>query len=356
MCLLGAGLHDHIPRAGAEAKHLLARAVNPMTTARARAATDRLLTQCQVTLAVGPGDTGGVSAREPIVDGNVHLWDQRVNPVFWLSDRTLVRDMLGDYDSLPEVYTLGDYERETAGFYVRGIVWSDAGAADPVAAAEWVSRQHERHGLVTGMVSLGDPAADGFGDLVTRLRAIPLVTSVRVRLASGLTKGAEGGPTLLEQPVAMEHLRQLAAVGLVATIEATSDQLPLVLRLTDALPQLRIVIDHFGWPTQLDAAGRRLHLDRLAGLAANPNVGTRLDALGTIFGAWTVDGVRPWLSAVVDLFGADRCMLGSDLPIERLRSGFESLYRAYDDIFAERTPRERGMLLGGTATRWYGAG
>src|SRR5215208_8235171 len=88
----------------------------------------------------------------PIVDGNVHLWDQRVNPVFWLSDRTLVRAMLGDYDSLPEVYTLGDYEQETAGFDVRGIVWSDAGAADPVAAAEWVSRQHERHRLVAGIV------------------------------------------------------------------------------------------------------------------------------------------------------------------------------------------------------------
>lgn len=41
-----------------------------------------------------------------------------------------------------DVYTLGDSERETAGFDVRGIVWSAAGAADPVAAAEWVWRQH----------------------------------------------------------------------------------------------------------------------------------------------------------------------------------------------------------------------
>jgi predicted TIM-barrel fold metal-dependent hydrolase len=297
-----------------------------------------------------------VPALGPIVDGNVHLWDQRVNPVFWLSDRTLVRDMLGDYDSLPEVYTLGDYAQETAAFDVRGIVWSDAGAADPVAAAEWVSRQHERHGLVTGIVSLGDPAADGFGELVTRLREIRLVSSIRVRLASGLTQGAEHVSALPEQPAAMEHLRQMAAAGLVATIEATSEQLPLVLPLADALPQLRIVIDHFGWPTQLDAAGRRIHLDRLAALAAHPNVGTRLDALGTIFGAWTVDDVRPWLTGVVDLFGADRCMLGSDLPIERLRSGFAALYRAYGDIFAGRSTRERELLLGGTATRWYGAG
>ena len=48
----------------------------------------------------------------PIVDCNVHLWDQRDNPVFWLADRTLVRDMLGDYESLPDRYTLADYRRE----------------------------------------------------------------------------------------------------------------------------------------------------------------------------------------------------------------------------------------------------
>ena len=73
----------------------------------------------------------------PIMDCNVHLWDQRDDPVFWLADRTLVRDMLGDYDSLPDVYRLGDYLAETDR-HVRGnytvIALSDAdadAAADP---------------------------------------------------------------------------------------------------------------------------------------------------------------------------------------------------------------------------------
>ena len=292
----------------------------------------------------------------PIVDCNVHLWDQRHNPVFWLTDRTLVRELIGNYDTLPDVYTLADYERETTEFDVRGIVWSDAGAADPVAAAEWVSRQHEERGLVTGIVSLGDPAEDGFGELVDRLRTIPLVRSIRVRLASGLARGPRSESTLLDQPMVREHFGLMARHDLVATIEATSDQVGLVARLARELPDLRIVLDHFGWPTDLSDPGRRTHLDRLAELAASPNVATRLDAVGTIFGAWTTDQVRPWLLAVVALFGPDRCMLGSDLPIERLRSGFETLYRAYDEIFAEHTPRDRELLLQATAERWYGAG
>jgi hypothetical protein len=84
-----------------------------------------------------------------------------------------------------------------------GIVWSDAGAADPVAAGQWVARQHEARGLVTRIVSLGDPAADGFGDLVDRLRRIPLVRSIRVRLAAGLAHGAQAHSTLLDQPAAV---------------------------------------------------------------------------------------------------------------------------------------------------------
>src|SRR5215831_12727427 len=98
---------------------------------------------------------GGVAA---LVDCNVHLWDQTVNPVFWLSDRTLVRDMLGNYDSLPDTYTLDDYRREVAGQDVRGIVWSDAGADDPIAAAAWVQGQCEELNVPGALVTLGDPA------------------------------------------------------------------------------------------------------------------------------------------------------------------------------------------------------
>jgi predicted TIM-barrel fold metal-dependent hydrolase len=45
-----------------------------------------------------------MSTLGPLVDCNVHLWDHRENPVFWLTDRTLVRDLIGNYDSLRRVH------------------------------------------------------------------------------------------------------------------------------------------------------------------------------------------------------------------------------------------------------------
>ena len=91
----------------------------------------------------------------------------------------------------------------------------------------------------------------------------------------------------------------------------------------------------------------------LAPLAAAGNVATRIDAIGTIFGDWTLAQIRPWLLEVAGIFGPQRCMLGSDLPIENLRSGFGRLYAAYDAIFSAFSGDERAMLFHRTAERWY---
>jgi len=57
-----------------------------------------------------------------------------------------------------------------------------------------------------------------------------------------------------------------------------------------------------------------------------------------------------------DVFGAERCMVGSDMPIETLSRSFAELYDAYDAIFADGSDNERSLLFGGTAARVYGAG
>ena len=288
----------------------------------------------------------------PIVDCNVHSWDQGGNPVFWLSDRTLVRDMLGDYDSLPDRYTLSDYRRETAGYDVRGVIWSDAGAADPLAAADWVSRPQDGAPPVIAMVTLGDPASADFAGLIGRCQQRPVIRSIRMRLVPELSARAAGG-NLLDDRLVRDNLALLASSGLVATVEATSSQLSVVTRMAAQFPALRIVIDHFGWPQAPGGGDLAGHLRDLAPLAAAGNVATRIDAIGTIFGDWTLPQIRPWLLGVTGLFGPQRCMLGSDLPIENLRSGFGRLYAAYDAIFSGFSDDERAMLFHRTAERWY---
>ena len=145
----------------------------------------------------------------PVIDCNVHLWDQDRNPVFWLTDRTMLQGMLGNYDALPNRYDLADYLDATSAFDVRGVVWSDAGAADPVAAADW-ARAQSTTGQVVGLVALADPFDPGFDQLVARLVTNPLVSSVRVRLAFGA--GAAAAPADADDRV-LDGLRPRGGPG-----------------------------------------------------------------------------------------------------------------------------------------------
>jgi predicted TIM-barrel fold metal-dependent hydrolase len=154
----------------------------------------------------------------------------------------------------------------------------------------------------------------------------------------------------------VDGLAVLAEHGLVATVETTGSRLGQVADLARRLPRLQVVLDHFGWPEDLSASGRRAHLAQLHLVAEQPNVTTRIDAIGTIFRDWDTDTVRPWLRDVVAAFGPERCMLGSDLPIETLRSSFTDLYTAYDAIFDTFSDDDRRALFADTARRVYGAG
>jgi hypothetical protein len=92
----------------------------------------------------------------------------------WLTDRTLVGDLIGDYASLPDLYALGDYERETAGF-------DGAASCGQTPAPRIPLRPRSGWGDITksaassrGSSVSATPAADSFGDLIERLRKIPL--------------------------------------------------------------------------------------------------------------------------------------------------------------------------------------
>ena len=193
----------------------------------------------------------------PVVDSNVHLWAQGRNPVFWLEDRTMLRDMLGDYDSLPDTYTLADYTEQH-----RGSTCGASSGPMPVRSTRWQRPngsppEHCRARDRTRRARR--PADPGFEQFVTALRANVLVTSVRVRLVPAFQPGAPAAAADTDGRLT-DALELLADQELVATIEAGPSEIARVADLARRFPRLQVVLDHFGWPDDLSDSGRRAHL------------------------------------------------------------------------------------------------
>lgn len=129
--------------------------------------------------------------------------------------------------------------------------------------------------------------------------------------------------------------------------------LPALLECARAWPQLPIVIDHAAKPPVADASFGRWRED-LAQLAALPNVHCKLSGMVTEAKAdWTVEDLRPYVSHVLEVFGAQRVIWGSDWPVVDLAGGYGAWLAASESLLAHLGQQDRNDIFGLNARRFY---
>jgi len=137
-----------------------------------------------------------------------------------------------------------------------------------------------------------------------------------------------------------------------------SRHLPNFLQVMQRHPGLRVVLDHCLKPQVRDhgtaaeefaawAAGMK----RLAG---ETGAFCKLSGLVTEAKAdWRDDDLAPYAAIVLEAFGADRVMWGSDWPVCRLRCDYARWHAGAQSLCAGLSETERAAIFGGTAARFY---
>lgn len=161
-------------------------------------------------------------------------------------------------------------------------------------------------------------------------------------------------PDYLTDPVWEAGLARLRGTDLRCGLEVFAPQLADLAAVVRRHPDIGFTIAVLGWPTELDAAAKARWRADLSALSRCDNTVASISAVECIFGLdWDEALVIDWISVVVELFGTDRCMFGSHLPIDGLSYGFDRLYQAYDRVLAGCSVDERDAAYGATAQRWF---
>jgi predicted TIM-barrel fold metal-dependent hydrolase len=88
-------------------------------------------------------------------------------------------------------------------------------------------------------------------------------------------------------------------------------------------------------------------------LAECPNVNVKLSGLGTFVHACREDLMKFIITETVAIFGAERCLFGSNFPIEKLWTDYTTLYRNFRKAIAGFTESQQVAILHDTAARLY---
>jgi L-fuconolactonase len=203
-------------------------------------------------------------------------------------------------------------------------------------------------GVVKGVVGWVDLAAADAIPTLARLARDPLLKSIRPMLQD------LPDPAWILRADVGRALAALPRLGLRFDALVKPAQLPALLPMLDAHPDLAVVIDHAAKPDI--AAGMWEPWARsMRAAAANPRVRCKWSGLVTEAGsAWTIETLRPYFDFLLECFGAQRMMWGSDWPVVNLGGSYQRWYAATVALMAGLTPQERAAIMGGTARRFYG--
>ncbi len=284
------------------------------------------------------------------VDAHHHIW--RVQDLPWLSGPMIPR-IFGPYDSLRGHYDAARYGAEVSqhGFSQSVYVQANWPLEKSLEEVEWVHSQYEEHGwpdAIVGSADLFDPHAGA--TLEAQAKATPLMRGCRLQLHWHENPQFQFQPApdrMLDQTF-NENLELVSELRWVFELQVFPNQLALARELVARHPDLTFVLVHAGMPIEGEP-----WREALTALAEHPNVVVKLSGQGTFIHRVDPDWIRTVTSAVVETFGSERAMFGSNWPVESIWTDFSSLVNAWFGVLAEFPPEVQRDILGRTARRVY---
>ena len=284
-----------------------------------------------------------------ILDAHVHWWDLG-NP--WYPDLQGVPDAshevgLGDLGGLRRNYLLPEYRRDSANYRVRKVVHVSATQAPRAYVDEtrWLDKMASTSGWPNAIIGALEPSLSLWqleGDIDAQLESRRFRG---LRLLFGVDPAA---------PRTADILKMLAERNCIFELVTHPPQALEFVRLIERFPSLQVVVEHAGWPTEMDD---RAHFaqwrEGMAALASLDNVCCKISGLAMTLHSCEVAQLRPWVEHCLAAFGDRRCFFASNFPVDALFGSFDALYDAYRAISAELGPQSQRRLFVDNAERIY---
>ncbi len=290
----------------------------------------------------------------PIVDAHHHIWRQADLP--WLSGPTAPR-IFGPYEPIRRDYPIEEYLADIAGSGVEKSVyvqtnWPKAGAVDEVAWVQGVANVHSWPHAIVGYADLADENA---GETLDRQARYPLMRGVRMQFhwhENEMYRFAPR-PDLMNDTAVRNNLRRLAERGWSFDLQVFSSQMADSARLAADNPDIVFILQHAGMPEDRSPAGRAAWREGMKTLAGEPNIVTKLSGLGTFIHRNDAGHIADVAGETLEMFGYERCMFGSNFPIEKLWTSYADLTATYRRVLDAYPAATQEAVLSGNARRLY---
>jgi L-fuconolactonase len=274
------------------------------------------------------------------IDAHQHFWTLARGDYDWLtpSQTALYRDFEPD-DLRPLLDAQG----------IAGTIAVQA--AETVVETAHLLELAARHSWILGVVGwcdLGSPVAAA---QVRSLARHPRLVGLRPMLQD------LADPDWILKPAQADGVQAMETAGLVFDALIRPRHIARIAKLADRYPALSIVIDHAAKPAIGNIRSSAQWRTAMFDIARRPNVACKFSGLVTEAAPKTPDDLfQPYVDVLIEAFGTDRLIWGSDWPVIGLRSDYAGWATLSDALLARCSPSALAAIRGGNARRLYRLG
>ena len=288
-----------------------------------------------------------------MIDAHHHIWRQADVP--WLQGPEQPR-IFGSYASIMRDYPIAEYLADIANTGIAKSVYVQANWPPDRFENEvaWVQSVADAHGWPHAIVGYADFTASDVGDQLKRLSAYPLMRGVRQQFhwhENPLYRFASRAD-LPADPTVQRNIAKLSDHGWSFDLQVFSGQMEDAANLARSCPEVTFILQHAGMLEDHSSHGWVRWRDGMKRLADCANVVTKLSGFGTFIHRNDPTFIAEMVTETVAIFGADRCMFGSNFPIEKIWTSYGELFRAFQAV-TDLTESQRSAIFNETASRVY---
>ncbi len=276
-----------------------------------------------------------------IVDAHHHFWDPTRAAYPWMTD---------DLAKIHRPFAAADLEPELRRYGVTRTIVVQA-RADLDETRELLATAAVTD-FLAGVIGWIDLTHADAAQTIAELKTMPGGTKL-----VGIRHQVHDDPDpawLLRYDV-QRGLAAVGASGLAYDLLVRTRELPAALETARRSPGMRFVIDHIAKPSIRDGRGTQAWARAMAPFRELVNVSCKLSGMVTEadWTRWQPQDLAPYVDQVLDWFGPDRCLFGSDWPVCLLAADYGQVLDAVRTTLAGLGPAATEKVLGGTAVRFY---
>lgn len=273
------------------------------------------------------------------LDSHQHFWDYAANPddFTWMTD---------EYSVLGRNFMPADLKPLLAECDISGCIAVQA--REVVQETEFLLDLANKNTFIRGVVGWVDMRDEQIETVLESFTGNTLLKGFRMLIHDQAD---------VDFAASAAHAR---GVGLLAAHGWTYDlllrtiHLPSALRLVDQYPNQPFVVDHIAKP-KLDGSDWTHWLTGMQSLAKRPNVMCKLSGMVTEanWAQWQAADYPRFLNEVLEAFGANRCMFGSDWPVSTCATDYSSVYALVNNWASALSATEQNAIFGATCAHFY---